>query len=105
MVTSNAHTRPPEALKNVYKTYQKMAPSLLNHDLGVLDFSRGLTQEQSQRVKATTVLSQVRIQSICSQFQDIEIADFPMNADVPVYHCEGFSGSSICLLVRPCVLI
>ena len=41
---------PPQPLCNLYKTYQKMDDVSVDSDLNVVDFRRGLTIEQKEKI-------------------------------------------------------
>ena len=41
---------PPQAICNAYKRYQKVEDSALDQDLDVVDFRRGLTNAQKERI-------------------------------------------------------
>ncbi|KAE9365088.1 hypothetical protein N431DRAFT_496254 [Stipitochalara longipes BDJ] len=48
----DTHAIPPQAVCNAYKKYQKMEDEAVNKDLYILDFSRGLTNAQKEKLVA-----------------------------------------------------
>ncbi|TVY41169.1 Alpha-ketoglutarate-dependent dioxygenase [Lachnellula occidentalis] len=46
----DTHAIPPQAICNTYKKYQKMSDADVDQDLEVVDFRRGLTDVQKQRI-------------------------------------------------------
>lgn len=56
----DTHAIPPQAICNVYKKYQKMSDASVDQDLEVVDFRRGLTAAQKERIiPADTVPSEL----------------------------------------------
>jgi alkylated DNA repair protein alkB family protein 1 len=47
---------PPQAICNVYKKYQKMSDASVDQDLDVVDFRRGLTDAQRERIVPADVV-------------------------------------------------
>jgi len=45
------HERPPDHIRNVYKKYQKMKLRDLDKDPDIIDFKRGLSEEQKRHIK------------------------------------------------------
>jgi alkylated DNA repair protein alkB family protein 1 len=41
---------PPQAICDLYKKYQKMSNGSVDSDLSVVDFKRGLTEQQKRRI-------------------------------------------------------
>lgn len=58
----DTHAIPPQAICNVYKKYQKMSDTFVDQDLDVVDFRRGLTASQKERIFPADVVPSELIQ-------------------------------------------
>jgi len=89
---------PPQAICNAYKRYQKVEDSALDQDIDVVDFRRGLTEAQKEKI--------VPVASVPSELinvaQKVFIAEHqgrePKARNVPeactVYEHKDFTGQS-----------
>ncbi|KAF2802505.1 uncharacterized protein BDZ99DRAFT_360317, partial [Mytilinidion resinicola] len=66
------HERPPEHIKNVYKTYQKMKPKDLAVDPNIIDFTRGLSETQQASIK---VIAKLEPEKLKKAFRDFESSE------------------------------
>jgi hypothetical protein len=48
--TRDIHAMPPQAICDLYKVYQKMNNVSIDEDLNIVDFRRGLTEDQKRRI-------------------------------------------------------
>ncbi|KAN0089145.1 hypothetical protein V8E51_019405 [Hyaloscypha variabilis] len=65
----DTHAIPPQAVCNAYKKYQKMEDKAVNNDLDVLDFNRGLTPAQKEKLVAVDTVPSELIDSACKAFK------------------------------------
>ena len=57
MAQLDAHQKPPEAFRAIYKKYQKMTPAALDQDLNILDFSRGTNEDSRKDLKEIRIIN------------------------------------------------
>ncbi|KZF22522.1 hypothetical protein L228DRAFT_260702 [Xylona heveae TC161] len=100
----NAHERPPEKLRAIYKKYQKLTQAQIDADPNVIDFVRGLTPEQKSQLKIIKSIPEEALRKICSSLNEAsdreksEIIEASNNASV--YELEGLPDTQSCLLSR-----
>ncbi|KAL9087533.1 MAG: hypothetical protein Q9165_006644 [Trypethelium subeluteriae] len=63
--------RPPEALRELYKKYQKLKGLALDDDVEILDPARGLTGDQKQKVSVSRWQDQKYLAKASSAFADL----------------------------------
>ncbi|OCL07699.1 hypothetical protein AOQ84DRAFT_54036 [Glonium stellatum] len=63
------HERPPDYIRRVYKKYQKMKPQDLDKDPDIIDFKRGLSEEQQKYIK---VIKEYKPEELVPAFQAFE---------------------------------
>ncbi|KAF2494721.1 hypothetical protein BU16DRAFT_582560 [Lophium mytilinum] len=68
----NPHERPPEQVKNVYKTYQKMKPKELAVDPDIIDFTRGLSEIQRASINVIEEIDPKKLNEAFRDFEGIE---------------------------------
>lgn len=61
----DARDRPPECIKTVYKRYQKLTFDAIESDPVILDFRRGLSDEQRCGVRRVDSVPQSSIDAAC----------------------------------------
>jgi alkylated DNA repair protein alkB family protein 1 len=63
---------PPQAICNVYKRYQKMDGFAVDKDLEVVDFRRGLTEAQKEKILPVGTVSSELIASAQEAFKAVD---------------------------------
>lgn len=71
----DAHERPPEPIKNVYKFYQRLSKNDLDEDLDILDFGRGLSPNDHDKIIHRGLISSSDIDSACCQLGELYNTD------------------------------
>ncbi|KAI9718695.1 MAG: hypothetical protein M1812_003869 [Candelaria pacifica] len=64
----DAHERPPEAIREAFKLYSKMKPSALDLDPDIMDFHRGISDDQQAKLLQTNSITKEQLMALCSQF-------------------------------------
>lgn len=60
----DVHAMPPQAICDLYRRYQKLDNASIDADVNIVDFRRGLTKHQQERiVPVETVSSEVIVQA------------------------------------------
>lgn len=91
----NAHDRPPDFIKKVFKRYQKLTLEALESDPTVLDFRRGLTNEQQCKFRKVDSVPSSLLKTACSYVGPTEAhTDAAISVDLPVYETEAVPGES-----------
>ena len=91
----DAHGRPPDLIKKVYKRYQKLTLEAIQSDPTILDFRRGLTDEQQCRIRKVDSVPSSIIKAACSFLGPTEArTDAASNVDLPVYETQAVPGES-----------
>ena len=89
----DARDRPPDSIKRFYKRYQKLTPEAIQSDAAILDFRRGLTEEQQRKVRKIGSVPPSSIDAACSNLASTEAhKDVAHSADVPVYETDALPG-------------
>ena len=89
----DAHDRPPGLIKRVYKEYQKLTLEAIQSDPTILDFRRGLTDEQQGKIRKVDNVPSSLIKVACSYLGPTEIpTDAASSVDLPVYETEAVPG-------------
>ena len=57
MTQLNAHQRPPDAFRALYKKYQKMTPVDLDQDVNILDFAREIEVDSHKDLKEIRIIN------------------------------------------------
>ncbi|KAF1983073.1 hypothetical protein K402DRAFT_383563 [Aulographum hederae CBS 113979] len=83
----HTHALPPQQICNIYKHYQKLPDRLVDADLEVVDFRRGLTARQAAKVKAVETISAELIGGAVDVLKEEREA-----RDCVVYEHEDFDG-------------
>jgi len=101
------HALPPRFIQETYWRYNKIKTVDLEADQTVIDFGRGLTDQQRCVLKPVKTLSAARIQAACKAFRNAALgmeSDDPLRTksqDVAVYEHEHFPGLQIAPSVLP----
>ena len=89
----DAHGRPPDLIKRVYKRYQKLTLEAIQTDPTILDFRRGLTKEQQCKIRKVDNVPSSLIKAACSYLGPTEThTDAASTVDLPVYETEAVPG-------------
>lgn len=92
----DAHDRPPESIKGVYKIYQKLTPEAIQSDPTIIDFRRGLTGEQQCKVRSIGSVPLSSIDAACSHLRlagaHKDAAHAALSLDVPMYETIAVPG-------------
>ena len=89
----DAHDRPPQSIKSVYKRYQKLTLEAIQKDPTILDFRRGLNDEQQCSVQKVDSVQQSFMVAACSHLGLSEAhRDTQFSAHVSVYEIEAVPG-------------
>ena len=85
--------KPPEAIKGLYKHYQKLTSDSLQTDLHILDFRRGLSHGQQVAVKDVDRVLASTIDAACSHLDGFKNQEpLSSNLDVQIYEAEDLPG-------------
>ena len=88
-----AHQKPPEAIKVIYKQYQKLAPHALHTDASLLDFARGLNDEQQSKMQIVRSLPHDEVNAHCARFgKRAGRPSLDQDDDVPLYEHRDMPG-------------
>lgn len=93
----DAHQRPPEPIKVVYKKYQKMAAASLEADEDILDFAREKTTEHESKLKRVRSIQGDILNDACEAFASGEVKPLDLSgstADVPILEHNQLPGKS-----------
>lgn len=89
----DTHAIPPKFVQLAYLHYNKIKIPDLNADDNVIDFRRGLTEEQSLVVKPIGTISGLAIRRACSIYDGGQEPDENMIQDVQIYEHQDFPGN------------
>jgi len=64
----DAHQKPPDFLKDIYKKYQKQKGEALDQDKNIIDFSRGLSSTQKSVFEVKEWMSVEAAQTVFNTF-------------------------------------
>lgn len=85
----NAHEAPPPYIKDIFKKYQKIKPTDIGTDDGIIDFRR---EEANNALRREPVISSF---NICTSFETFQLQDGTAISEVPdaqVYSHENLPG-------------
>lgn len=89
----DAHDRPPELIKSVYKRYQKLTLEAIQSDPMILDFRRGLSDEQQCSVRKADSIPQSLVSAACSHLGLARASQgMQLSMHVPVYETHTVPG-------------
>jgi alkylated DNA repair protein alkB homolog 1 len=94
---------PPQAICNLYKKYQKMDDESVDEDLSVVDFRRGLTFEQKEKIVPVDIVCSEIISSARKAFESCNGDAASLESDhIPeactIYGHRDFDGQFTSLL-------
>ena len=93
MSTSEAHPKPPEQIRAVYKKYQSSSPASLATDAEILDFERGLTHGQLNKLKEVCKIPGHLLLAACNDFGEMQAQDLSASGvDVPIFEHDDLPG-------------
>jgi len=93
----NAHQRPPNFLKDVYKKYQKLKGDALEQDEDIVDFGRGLSEKQEGLFEVTEWMSTEAAQAVYNAFMG-EDEEIPLNLPDRLYAYHHLDLPGACIL-------
>lgn len=82
----DAHQKPPDFLKDVYKKYQKLKGVALEQDEDIIDFKRGLSIKQEDLFKVTEWMSPEATQAVFKAFEDNNETPLILPDRIYAYH-------------------
>lgn len=87
----DAHEKPPDVLRSVYKKYQKLSSNELTADVDIIDFRRGLSEQQQ---KLFTVVECSRPETLRAEFQLFlgDVEELETAAQINAYHHLSLPG-------------
>lgn len=102
----DTHAIPPQAICDLYKKYQKMDDSSIDSDPNIVDFARGLTNEQTKRIVPceivpSDVIAEAQREFVKSHWNeswgvdDLDIYLLPEPTPCTVYNHLDFPGVQI----------
>ena len=94
MISSlDAHGRPPDLIKRIYKKCQKLTLEAIQSDPVILDFRRGLTDEQQCKIRKVDSVPSSLINDACTYLGPAERhTDAASSVDLPVYETQAVPG-------------
>jgi hypothetical protein len=98
----DTHAMPPQVLCNEYKKYQKIDDAALATDMNIVDFNRGLTEEQKERIIPAGTISSAVIgaaqKAFLGQKNDEDSSTVSAPKECTIYEHKDFAGKSrLCL--------
>ena len=93
----DTHAMPPQGVCDVYKHYQKMSDADVDKNLEVVDFKRGRTKDQLEKLHSTEEVSAEAIEVASREFLGIEKdRDYPYTQVKPctIYTHVDFPGKA-----------
>ena len=97
----DTHALPPNAICDAYKKYQRMDDASVDSDFEIVDFSRGLTSVQKERIFPVDAVSSELIDSARKAFDNFqksaneEVDDTEEKADAcTIYEHKDFDGNT-----------
>jgi len=82
----DTHAIPPQGVQEVYWKYNQMKASAFAEDAEIVDFSRGLSPEQSKFLKPVATIPSAIIEKACFSFRNYGTA--PQNNDNEPGHSD-----------------
>lgn len=93
MDSFDPYQRPPDAIRNVYKKYQKMKPVDVDKDTGIVDPERDILGNENVKVKVVREIDLEGLQRTFQGFADANV-DIP-GSPVSVYEHSDMPGRCI----------
>jgi alkylated DNA repair protein alkB homolog 1 len=84
--------KPPEAIREVYKKYQKTKPAALTQDENVVNISIDLSAHQRERLRVVRRYDRDRLVKILSTFDEKETSSYTPSK-VTIYEHEDCQGT------------
>ncbi len=87
---------PPQAICNLYKEYQRKDDQSINQDLSIVDFGRGLTEQQKERIVAVETVPKDLIRESQRAFLSFDKDEQEIEDDVQecvIYEHKDFPGT------------
>ena len=88
------HQRPPDAIRNVYKRYQKMKLQNLDRDREIIDLSRDLSADPNTKVR---IVKELDVDGLTTTFRwfagrDVALNGLKSTSSIPVYEHVDMPG-------------
>ena len=90
------HHKPPEAIKSIYKYYEKLSPKAIDIDPGIVDFWHGLNDTQQTKISRIGVVTGHTLQSSYLRVhnQKAPMPEASTDAPIPIYEHKGLPGET-----------
>lgn len=89
----DAYQRPPDFIKEVYKSYHKISQAALKTDDAILDLSGGLRATFQDRISEVDGIPSSRVSAACGYLRDgKELAMDFLGSEVKVYEANNIPG-------------
>ena len=89
----NPRQKPPELIKRVYKTFQKLTPDEIDINPEILDFERGLSAEQHEKCQEVDQIHHDTLKSACVHFESHSLQkSWPSSTNVPIFEHHDVPG-------------
>lgn len=89
----DTHAMPPQAICDAYKKYQRMSDAAVNDDLEIVDFNRGLTPEQQEKMSPVGIVPSELIAKAQKDFVNAGVEYDPGYPEAcTIYEHSGFPG-------------
>ncbi|KAB8296387.1 hypothetical protein EYC80_009137 [Monilinia laxa] len=89
----DTHAMPPQAICDAYKKYQRMSDAAVNDDLEIVDFNRGLTPEQQEKMSPVGIVPSELIAKAQKDFMNPGFEYDPVFPEAcTIYEHSGFPG-------------
>ncbi|KAF2870170.1 hypothetical protein BDV95DRAFT_629423 [Massariosphaeria phaeospora] len=92
MQSLDPHQRPPEAIRNVYKKYQKMRLKDIDQDLELIDLDGDLSAAKKAHV---SMLREIDVERLATAFRAFAGQNLQSMHSVPVYEIEDIPGLQV----------
>lgn len=90
---TDARQNPPESIRTFYKKYQRANLTALSSDPDILDFSRGISVDQRNKLKIVYHIGHHKVRDAGARFGGCQPDQLAMlNRDVPVYEALDVPG-------------
>lgn len=96
MSASDAYQKPPGQIRAVYKNYQKLSPTSLASDMEIVDFERGLNDEQYIKFKEVRRIPGHLLLTAYSDFGEMQTECLSASVvDVPIFEHDDLPGNCL----------
>lgn len=88
------YQKPPESIKAIYKHFQKLSVDAIHEDFKLLDFQRGLNNEQWKKCREVEKILGQNVKAACLCLQHHRKQELGPCSDVPVFEHEDAPGKA-----------